>query len=70
VRTGRRTRQDRAAGQGSIEGLDALQERDRQDSSRAVAPLVLGDGVTRIDTSDLDLPQVVERVLALLQPVR
>jgi hypothetical protein len=31
---------------------------------------VLGEGVQRIDTSDLGLGQVVERVLALLQPVR
>lgn len=66
VRAGRRTRQDRAAGQESAEGLAALQERDRLDSSRAVAPLVLGPGVTRVDTSDLSLEQVVERVLALL----
>jgi len=32
-----------------------------------VAPLVLGAGVRRIDTSDLPLNQVVEQVLAVAE---
>ncbi|HZL98664.1 MAG TPA: (d)CMP kinase [Planctomycetota bacterium] len=63
VRAGRRARQ---AGESAAEGLAALHERDRKDSSRAVAPLVLGAGVARVDTSDLGLEAVVEAVLARL----
>jgi cytidylate kinase len=66
VRSQRRTRQDAAAGQPAGEGSAALVERDRLDSSRPVAPLVLGTGVQRLDTSELSLEQVVERVLAVL----
>jgi len=66
VRSQRRTRQDAAAGQPAGEGSAALVERDRLDSSRSVAPLVLGPDVQRIDTSELTLEQVVERVLAVL----
>jgi cytidylate kinase len=67
VRSGRRARQDEAAGVASSEGQAGLHERDKADSSRAVAPLVLGAGVRRIDTSDLPLEQVVEQVLALAE---
>ena len=66
VRTRRRTRQDEATGQPAGEGSAALVERDRLDSSRSVAPLVLGPGVQRIDTSELPLEQVVEKVMAVL----
>ncbi|MFH0946669.1 MAG: (d)CMP kinase [Planctomycetota bacterium] len=37
--------------------------RDEKDSARAEAPLRVGDGVQVIDTSDLSVEQVVERVL-------
>ena len=67
VRSGRRARQDQAAGVASSEGQAGLHERDKADSSRAVAPLVLGEGVRRIDTSDLPLEEVVEQVLALAE---
>jgi len=70
VRSQRRTRQDAAAGQPAGEGSAALVERDRLDSSRPVAPLALGPGVQRIDTSELPLEQVVERVLAVLPAER
>ena len=53
-------------GRAAAEGLAALRERDRRDSARAVAPLVLGEGVPRIDTSELPLEAVVEAVLARL----
>lgn len=67
VRSGRRARQDEAAGVASSEGQAGLHERDKADSSRSVAPLVLGAGVRRIDTSDLTLEQVVAQVLALVE---
>lgn len=37
--------------------------RDKQDSTRAVSPLVVADGATIIDTSDLDFEQSVNAVI-------
>jgi cytidylate kinase len=42
--------------------------RDKIDSSRKYAPLRKADGVVEIDSSELDLDQVVEAVLAALPP--
>lgn len=42
-----------------------LARRDKIDSSRAVAPLRAAEDATVIDTSNLSVEQVVERVLAL-----
>jgi cytidylate kinase len=42
-----------------------LERRDRLDSSRAAAPLVCPPDAVRIDTDELPLEAVVERVLAL-----
>lgn len=41
---------------------EALQ-RDQQDSTRADSPLMYDDSYTVIDTSDLTIPQVVERIV-------
>lgn len=41
--------------------------RDAIDSSRAHSPLREGDGVTRIDATDLDLPQVIDAVVELVR---
>jgi cytidylate kinase len=50
-------------------GSDAVSDRDRQDSSRATAPLMAAPDAVVIDNSDLSLQQVVERVLRLLDGV-
>jgi len=44
----------------------ALRERDDRDSRRATAPLTRAEGAVILNTSDLDLDQVVERVAALI----
>lgn len=58
VRSGRR----RAQGQD-----DAIEERDRQDSTRASSPLVIPEGATVIDTSELDIDGVAEAIVAKLR---
>ena len=40
-----------------------IEERDRIDSTREDSPLVLGEGVTRIDTDALDADGVLEELL-------
>lgn len=49
----------------AAQGLtDSIAERDRKDSARACAPLVMADDATLVDTSDLTIAQVVARVVA------
>ena len=49
----------------AAQGLtDSIAERDRKDSARACAPLVMADDATLVDTSDLTIEQVVARVVA------
>jgi CMP/dCMP kinase len=51
----------------SMEGaVDSVSERDRLDSTRATAPLVVAPGATVIDTTCLNLQQVIEAVLSHL----
>ena len=45
---------------------DMLQ-RDKNDSTRAVSPLVVADGASVIDTSDLNLEQSVEAVISYVR---
>jgi cytidylate kinase len=45
----------------------SLQERDARDSGRAVAPLVPAPDARIVDTSDLTVEQVLERILADLK---
>jgi cytidylate kinase len=49
---------------------DAMRERDARDSGRAVAPLVPAPDARRVDTSDLTLEQVLERIVADLRTPR
>jgi len=44
-----------------------IQERDRRDSDRAVAPLVIPEGATFIDSSDMPIRQVIEAVMNLVR---
>lgn len=61
----RAERRAQEQGKNVEEVLKSQEKRDQQDSSRSVAPLqVAGDGFV-IDTSELDLEGVVQRVLDL-----
>ncbi|MEO5852530.1 MAG: (d)CMP kinase [Nocardioides sp.] len=48
---------------------ESLLGRDRIDSGRATAPLVMADGATHLDTTGFTLDEVVEQVVALAQAV-
>jgi len=43
---------------------DEIKDRDRQDTTRALAPLLKAPDAIEIDTSDLTIEEVVERILA------
>lgn len=70
VRAGRRLKQLKE------KGLDVtlasltreIEERDRRDRERAEAPLVMADGAVLIDSSDMDIQQVIDRVMAVMHP--
>ncbi|WP_426244744.1 (d)CMP kinase [Nocardioides sp. LHG3406-4] len=47
----------------------SLLARDKIDSGRAVAPLVMADGATHIDTTPYTLDEVVDQVVALVKAV-
>jgi CMP/dCMP kinase len=57
----------RAARRASQGLTDSLAERDKLDSTRKTAPLVLAEGAHRIDSSEMTLDQVVATVTALLK---
>lgn len=44
----------------------SLEARDRIDSSRATAPLVMADGAVHVDGTHLSLEQVIETIVALV----
>lgn len=52
----------------SAEGLaDVVSQRDKEDSNRKTSPLVVADGATVIDSSDMSIEEVVEKALELLK---
>lgn len=52
----------------SSQGLtDAVALRDKLDSTRKTAPLVVPEGALYIDSSDMTLEQVVDRVIAVVK---
>lgn len=53
------------AGQAAVAA--AIAARDRSDSTRAVSPLTIAPDSVHIDTTDMPIPDVVERVLALVR---
>ena len=65
-----RRRHAELAAQGIASDLDAVREeikdRDRQDTTRALAPLLKALDAVEIDTSDLSIEQVVDRMLATI----
>jgi cytidylate kinase len=48
----------------------SLRDRDRIDSGRAAAPLVMPDGAVHVDTTAYSLEQVIDLVVGLAQRVR
>jgi len=46
--------------------LTDIRARDERDSTRSISPLVAADDAIVVDTTELDIEQVVEKVLALL----
>ena len=44
-----------------------LLSRDRIDSGRATAPLVMAEGAVHVDSTDLTLDEVIDRVVALVE---
>ncbi len=68
VRAQRRARQDSAAGAPSVDVArtqSALVERDAKDSGRTISPLALAPDAVLVDTTDLSLDEVIDRVCAL-----
>ena len=65
IRADRRVAQREAEGRivDRAEILASMEARDRLDRSRADAPLVKPDGAIEIDTDDLSLEEVVDRIL-------
>ena len=52
----------------AAQGLtDSVAERDKKDSSRATAPLMIAEGATVIDSSDLSIEEVVDSVIASIE---
>jgi len=53
----------RRSAEGSVEELT---KRDKEDSNRKMSPLVIAEGATVIDSSEMTIDQVVEKALELL----
>lgn len=49
---------------------EEIEQRDYQDMNRAISPLKKAKDAIELDTSDLSLDEVVEKVLELIQQVR
>lgn len=62
VRAARRAAED---GVDPAEVLDRISERDRRDTSREHGTLVVAEDAIEIDTSELDLDEVVDRIASL-----
>lgn len=46
--------------------IKEIEERDRRDRERAEAPLVVAEGAALIDSSELEIREVIDRVLLLM----
>ncbi|MCH8983242.1 MAG: (d)CMP kinase [Acidobacteria bacterium] len=64
VRAARRA--DQVGDKDTTEVLADIQRRDHLDSTRAASPLTIPDDAIVLDTSDLDIDQVVDRIVALV----
>jgi cytidylate kinase len=62
-----RARRRVAESGGDVEAIArSIAERDRLDSSRVDSPLMTADGSITVDTSDLSIDQVVEKLHGLV----
>jgi cytidylate kinase len=57
----------RAARRGGDGEVDSITKRDDADSRRKTAPLMVADGATVLDTSDLDIEAAVKAALEILR---
>jgi cytidylate kinase len=64
VRAARRA--DQVGDKDTTEVLADIRRRDHVDSTRAASPLTIPDGAIVVDTSDLDIDQVVDSIVALI----
>ncbi len=66
-----RRRQAELTARGVTVDLDAVREeivrRDRQDSTRALAPLTKAPDAVTVDTTDLEMEQVVDVMLRTIE---
>ncbi len=71
TRTRRRFAEIHAKAGVSLEEVERdMRRRDQQDSSRTLAPLKAADDAIRIDSTQLGIDEVVERMLACVQAVQ
>jgi len=68
VRANRRVLQSRSSGQSADydEVLRSIRNRDRRDETRTDGPLKVPEGATTLDTSELSLETVVDRLVELV----
>ncbi len=71
-RARRRAEQNASRGMAADAGkiLEAIERRDRLDSTREVSPLVAADDAIQLDTTGLSIEQVVERIADLARGAR
>jgi len=70
VRASRRARELHSQGQTAADTaqvIDQIKARDAYDAARRVAPMRVGEGVLVVDTSDMDVDQVVDHLASLMQ---
>lgn len=65
----RRTRPEDAEGYDEQKMIQDIQKRDQFDSSRELAPLVCPGGAYKIDTSNLSIEEVVQKILKREQKI-
>lgn len=72
ARARRRFEEDHAKGRSSTyeQTLAEINERDRRDVSRDDSPLTIADDAVVIDTSELDLAEVFEQMIAVVHGVK
>jgi CMP/dCMP kinase len=72
ARARRRFEEDKAKGRVSTyeQTLDEINERDERDVARVDSPLTIADDAVVIDTSELDLSEVFEQMLAEISELR
>lgn len=69
-RARRRLRQERGSPENFSRVLASIERRDGVDASRAVAPLVAATDAETIDTEDLSVDEVVDRIVSFVEQRR